>query len=157
MVFSTSAKWAKIVATDLGHLGITFGRFDTEVYAYSYHSGSLKVSRIDDSGAAPNILWTYSFAGTASKTIIGHKAFDISTDILVITGVASSADTYFGVMIMPVTPSPFTPTSTNIYYSSFLNSYIIRGIYIVSPTVIKFLVYITQQSHLLTLNLSGLI
>jgi hypothetical protein len=41
---------------------------------------------------------------------------------------------------VPATPSPYTPTSTKIYYHSDLNKQV-RGVYITSETSIKVLLF----------------
>lgn len=134
--FTSAPRWAykTTVSTDCNHLGISFGSAETIVYAYSQHASALKVSRIDDSGATPTVQWTYGFAGSPSKTLIGHKAIDATKDVLAITGM-SGTNTYLGILVIPTT-SPFTPSSTNIYTSLALDSYDLRGLYINSDTSI---------------------
>ena len=57
---------------------------------------------------------------------------------------------------MPTTPSPYTPTSTKIYYHSNLNKEV-RGVYITSETSIKVLFYqsATKLSYIAILTLSS--
>jgi hypothetical protein len=59
--------------------------------------------------------------------------------MLIITG-ENTPIIYIGVLIIPTTPSPYTPTSTSIYYHPELNKKV-RGAFITSETSIKLVLF----------------
>ncbi len=70
-----------------------------------------------------------------------------------ISGVSSTSNTYIGILIVPTTNLP--PISTNIYYSTTLDSYSPLGPYIESETKIKFLYSLSQHIYLASLDLNA--
>lgn len=99
------------------------------------------VSRIDDTSGYSN-TWNYGFEGSPSSdyAAISHKAtINVNNDeMIVISALANSLlpETYFGVLIIPTTSSPFTPLSKNIYSSSLLNEKYVKDVFISSETSI---------------------
>lgn len=89
MTYTTSARWAKRIPTYCSYLGIIFGSSVNIVYAYSFHSSTLKVSRIDDTSGYL-LSWTYGFAGNSNPLYasISHKSAINSNndDMLVVSG-----------------------------------------------------------------------
>jgi hypothetical protein len=61
-------------------------------------------------------------------------------------------NTYIGVIVVPASPSPFTPTSSTIYHNYNLNKAVV-GVYITSETSIKILLFSAPQSYVATLTL----
>jgi hypothetical protein len=72
--------------------------------------------------------------------------------MIVFTGIKST-NTYFAIIKVPSTPSPYTPTSTSIYYNSNLN-FKLRGVFIANETSIKVLLYQSRESYVATLKFS---
>lgn len=67
---------------------------------------------------------------------MSYKAIDKNKDMIVTLGLSPS-EIYFRVLVIS-TSSPYTPFSSNIYYSANIISYYVKGIYIDSETSIKF-------------------
>lgn len=73
--------------------------------------------------------------------------------MLVISGATQSSNLYFGVMFIPTT-SPYLPSNTALYHTPNLDNYLIRGLFISSPTCIRVLFCSSSQTYLATLILS---
>jgi len=86
LVFSPSPVWAKktlvsATASDCLHLGITFGRNEIFIYAFSWYNSKSTISLLDINGAAK---WQYSTPdGNMYNNLIQYKAVDAATDVVI--------------------------------------------------------------------------
>jgi len=71
-------------STNCGHLGLTFGRSESMLYAFSWFNSLSTVSLLDTDG---NSIWQYSATGGSSSfgNLIQYKAIDAATDIIIAT------------------------------------------------------------------------
>jgi len=78
--------WAKktlvsATASDCLHLGITFGRNEIFIYAFSWYNSKSTISLLDINGAAK---WQYSTPdGNMYNNLIQYKAVDAATDVVI--------------------------------------------------------------------------
>lgn len=82
--YSNTPAWIKKTIPSIGsnciHLGLTFGRDETLLYAFSNYNSKSTVTLLDMDG---NSLWQYSVNGVSSMSLINYKAIDAYTDMAV--------------------------------------------------------------------------
>jgi hypothetical protein len=64
LIFSSNADWSKRVVSLCGNLGLTFGREEVLLYAYSGQGSSKAISLLDLNG---NPMWYLNIADTTFK------------------------------------------------------------------------------------------
>jgi len=71
-------------ATNCGHLGLTFGRDASMLYAFSWYNSLSTVAMHDIAG---NSIWQYSTTGghQTEGNLIQYKEIDSSTDMVIAT------------------------------------------------------------------------
>ena len=84
--FSSTPVWIKqtLGTANCGHLGLTFGRSESLLYAFSYYNSLSTVTLLDTNG---NSIWQYSTpdGDTEYSNIIKYKEIDASTDTVIAT------------------------------------------------------------------------
>ncbi len=92
LTFSTAPIWAKsTIVTSSGsggHLGLTFGREESILYAFSWFNSMATLSLLDIDG---NSKWQYSTPDGSStdNNVIQYKDIDSATDIVIATSGSS--------------------------------------------------------------------
>ena len=79
--------------TNFGHLGLTFGRSESVLYAFSWFNSLSRVSLLDTAG---NSIWQYSTTGgdSGEGNLIQYKAIDAATDMIIATSGKGSSINY---------------------------------------------------------------
>ncbi len=91
------SSWTKMTSgsssTNCGHLGLTFGRSESVLYAFSWFNSLSTVSLLDTAG---NSIWQYSTTGgdEGYGNLIQYKAIDAATDMIIATSGQDSSINY---------------------------------------------------------------
>ena len=90
-----TSSWTKktIGSTNCGHLGLTFGRSESVLYAFSWFNSLSTVSLLNTAG---NSIWQYSAIGgdSGAGNLIQYKAIDAATDMIIATSGKGSSINY---------------------------------------------------------------
>jgi len=90
-----TSSWTKKTTgtTNCGHLGLTFGRSESVLYAFSWFNNLSTVTMVDTAG---NSLWQYSTTGGSQTqgNFIKFKAIDAATDMIIATSGEGSSINY---------------------------------------------------------------
>jgi hypothetical protein len=130
-----SSAWIKqttgSTSNNCGHLGLTFGRGESLLYAFSWFNSLSTLSLLDLSG---NSKWQYSTSGGSSTegNLIRYKTIDSATDMAVATSGLGSSICYTRIISSASSPSysVVNPDSKTFRDSTLGSGKRLRGLFI---------------------------
>ena len=116
--------------TNCGNLGLTFGRSESVLYAFSWFNSLTTVTLLDTAG---NSIWQYSTTGGSSGegNLIQYKAIDAATDMIIATSGQGSSINYNRIISSTSSNSVVAADSKTFRDTALLGAKRLRGLFII--------------------------